>query len=46
VAKGTVRNKEVYSRGHYRLLTEVAMADFKEFVDLWIPEYAEIFAAS
>ncbi len=45
-AKGTVRNKEVYSRGHYRLLTEVAMADFKEFVDLWIPEYVEIFAAS
>ena len=45
-AKGTVRNKEIYSRGHYRPLAEVELEDFKNFVDLWVPEYAERFAAS
>ena len=45
-AKGTVRNKEVYSRSHYQLLTDVVHEDFQEFVDQWVPEYAELFAAS
>lgn len=44
--KGTVRNKEIYSRSHYRPLAEVELKDFKIFVDLWVPEYAERFAAS
>ena len=45
-AKGTVRNKEVYSRSHYQLLTDIVYEDFQEFVDQWVPEYAELFAAS
>jgi len=45
-AKGTVRNKEIYNRNHYRPLAEVDLEDFKSFVDLWVPQYAEKFAAS
>ena len=45
-AKGTVRNKEVFNRNHYRPLAEVDLKDFKGFVDLWVPQYAEKFAAS
>ena len=45
-AKGTVRNKEIYNRHHYRPLAEVDLEDFKSFVDLWVPQYAEKFAAS
>ena len=45
-AKGTVRNKEIFNRTHYRPLAEVELADFKSFVDLWVPQYAEKFAAS
>ena len=45
-AKGTVRNKEVYSRNHFELLADADVDSFKEFVDLWVLEYAELFAAS
>ena len=45
-AKGTVRNKEIYNRHHFRPLAEVDLEDFKGFVDLWVPQYAEKFAAS
>ena len=45
-AKGTVRNKEIFNRTHYRPLAEVELLDFKSFVDLWVPQYAEKFAAS
>ena len=45
-AKGTVRNKEIFNRTHYRPLAEVELTDFKSFVDLWVPQYAEKFAAS
>ena len=45
-AKGTVRNKEIYNRNHYRPLDEVDLDDFKSFVDLWVPQYAEKFASS
>ena len=45
-AKGTVRNKVIYNRHHYRPLAEVNLEDFKSFVDLWVPQYAEKFAAS
>jgi hypothetical protein len=44
-AKGTVRNKEVYSRNNYQLLAEADVDSFKEFVDLWVLEYAELYAA-
>lgn len=43
-AKGTVRNREIYNRKHFEQLTEVDPDNFVELIDLWILEYAEIFA--
>ena len=44
-AHGTIRNKEVYNRVHYQLLTEVHMEQFAEMIDLWVLEFAELYAA-
>jgi hypothetical protein len=44
-AKGTVRNKELFNRNHYQRLTEVDPTSFNDMVDLWVLEYAEVFAA-
>jgi hypothetical protein len=43
-AKGTIRNKEVYNRTHYQRLTEADPKTFIEMIDLWILEYAELYA--
>jgi hypothetical protein len=45
VAKGTIRNKEVFSRSHYQALSDVDVASFTELIDHWVLEYAELFAA-
>ena len=45
-ARGTIRNKEVYSRSHYQLLSEVDLDSFTELIDLWVLEYAERYAAA
>ena len=44
-AKGTVRNKEIYNRSQYQLLTQADLESFTELVDLWVLEYAELYAA-
>ncbi|HEV3136517.1 MAG TPA: hypothetical protein VGZ26_01410 [Pirellulales bacterium] len=44
-AKGTIRNKEIYNRNQYQLLADVDIASFRELVDRWILEYAELYAA-
>jgi hypothetical protein len=44
-AKGAIRNKEIYNRSQYQLLSHVDMATFRELVDRWILEYAELYAA-
>jgi hypothetical protein len=44
--KGTIRNKEVYNRTHYQRLTEVDVTSFFELIDLWILEFAELYARS
>lgn len=44
-AKGTIRNKELFSRTHYQRLTEADPESFNEMIDLWVLEYAELFAA-
>jgi hypothetical protein len=46
VAKGTVRNKETFSRNHYQRLAEFDEESFRELVELWVLDYAEQFAAS
>lgn len=43
--KGTVRNKEVYNRNYYELVADADVAKFEQYVDAWVLEYAELFAA-
>jgi hypothetical protein len=44
-AKGTIRNKEVITRTNYQFLSQVDAESFTELIDLWILEYAELYAA-
>jgi hypothetical protein len=46
VAKGTVRNKEAFSRSHYQRLDEFDLDRFKELIEGWVVDYAEMFAAA
>jgi hypothetical protein len=46
VAKGTVRNKETFSRSHYQRLSDIDEESFRELVELWVLDYAEQYAAS
>lgn len=43
-AKGTISNKEVFDRTHYERLSEADVKSFQEMIDLWVLEYAELFA--
>lgn len=45
-AKGTVRNKETFSRNHYQQLSDIDEERFRELVELWVLDYAEMFAAA
>lgn len=45
VAKGTIRNKEVYNRSHFEKLDDADAETFRELVDVWVLEYAELYAA-
>lgn len=44
--KGTVRNKEVYNRTHFRKIDEVDEAEYIKLIDAWVVEFAERYAAS
>lgn len=43
--KGTIRNKEVYSRKHFSELENVDLDVFVQLIDNWIIEFAELYAA-
>ena len=43
--KGTIRNKEVFNRNHFEDLANVDDDQFQELIDVWVLEYAELFAA-
>ena len=45
-AKGTIRNKEIFSRNYYEDIQVASLEKFMELIDAWILEYAEQFAAS
>lgn len=45
-AKGTIRNKELFSRNYFREIQDVDEAHFIDLIDRWILEYAEQFAAA
>ena len=44
-AKATIRDKECFNRTHYQRLSEVDLASFTGLVDLWVLEFAELYAA-
>lgn len=46
VAKGTIRNKEAFHRRNFQRLEQVDVESFNELIDLWVLEYAELYAAS
>lgn len=46
VAKGTIRNKEAFHRKNYQRLAQVDLDSFRELIDLWVLEFAELYAAS
>jgi hypothetical protein len=46
IAKGTVRNKECFSRNHYQRLDDVDDDSFRELIELWVLDYAEAYAAA
>lgn len=46
VAKGTIRNKEVFRRRNYQQLAQVDTDFFRELIDLWVLEYAELYSAN
>ena len=44
-AKGTIRNKETFNRSQYQMLDQVDITLFRDLVDRWVLEYAELYAA-
>lgn len=44
-AKGTIRNKEIFTRSHFEKLEEIDIDQYLELIDLWVLEYVELFAA-
>ena len=44
-AKGVVRNKEIFQRDHYRKLDEVDPGVFRQLIQQWGVEYAELYTA-
>jgi hypothetical protein len=45
-AKGTVRNKEVFTRSYFEPLEELDSEKFLHLIDVWVLEYAELYAAN
>lgn len=45
VGKGTIRNKEIFSRTQYQRLPDVDTSVMLQTIDQWVLEYAEKFAA-
>lgn len=45
-AKGTVRNKEALSRTYYQRLADVDLQTFRELIETWALEYAELYSAA
>jgi len=44
-AKATIRNKEIFNRSPYEELADADPDRFVELIDLWILEFAELYAA-
>ena len=42
--KGTIRNKEVFNRTWFEKLEEASAEKFRDLIDAWVLEYAELYA--
>lgn len=45
LAKGTVRNRELFNRNSYAEIEVADLKRFEELIDTWVLEYAELFAS-
>ena len=45
-ARGTIRNKEVFTRNHYHSLKDADLDSFKQLIEQWVLEYAEQYAGT
>ena len=45
-AKGTIRNKEIFSRTHFQTLDKLDLDRYRELIEAWVLDYAELYAAS
>ncbi|QDU54254.1 hypothetical protein [Aeoliella mucimassa] len=45
-AKGAVRNKENFNRQFFRKLDDTDLDEFKQIIERWVLDYAELFAAA
>jgi len=43
--KGTVMNSELFNRNHYAKVEEVELDEYRQLIDSWAIEYAELYAA-
>ncbi len=43
-AKGTIQNKELFDRQHYKPLADADIAEFIQQIDTWVLEFAELYA--
>ena len=43
-AKGTIQNREVFSRNYFEELVTADQAKFGDLIDVWVLEYAELYA--
>jgi hypothetical protein len=44
-AKGTIRNREVFNRNYFEELATADEPKFRDLIDAWVLEYAELYAA-
>ena len=44
-AKGTIRNKEAFTRSYFEKIEDVDPQKFEQLIDAWVLEYAEMYAA-
>lgn len=43
--KGTIRNKEAFTRSYFEKIEDVDPQKFEQLIDAWVLEYAEMYAA-
>lgn len=43
--KGTVMNRELFNRSHYVEIEDADLEEFRQLIDAWAIEYAEIYSA-